>query len=161
VNHNCRNEVKYFIQARGICNHLWRDYGKCKRLPKIVKTTKKLKKTPDNTWTKRMCSFYHKPGHLKKCYWNLENPNNKLKEEKKVLVNEVSPQVGRRTGGNHGKQRNQNQGTSLVYCYFICNSLEHNIYDYPHKPVAQKLLQYNSYKRPSNQSSKKYKHRKP
>jgi hypothetical protein len=51
-----------------------------------------------------MCGFYHKPRHLKEhCPWNLNNPNNKLKDKKRVLVNEVSPKIGRRMGGNHEK----------------------------------------------------------
>jgi hypothetical protein len=60
-----------------------------------------------------------------------------LKDKKEVLVNEVLLQVGRGMGGNHGKQRNQNQGNYLVYCCFICNSLKHKIYNYPHKATAQ------------------------
>ncbi len=36
---------------------------------------------------------------------------------------------------------NQNQGSSLVYRCFICNSLEHKIYDYPHKLTTQYMFQ--------------------
>jgi hypothetical protein len=41
---------------------------------------------------KRMCSFCHKLRHLKEHFhWNLENPNNKLKDKNEVMMNEVSP----------------------------------------------------------------------
>jgi hypothetical protein len=41
---------------------------------KLLEPSKKLEKTSDNTWIKKMCDFCHKPGHLKECYcWNLEN----------------------------------------------------------------------------------------
>ncbi len=54
-----------------------KEYKKLLQLPKIPK------KTPSNTWNERMCSFYHKLGHLKEhCHWNPNNPNNKLKDKK-------------------------------------------------------------------------------
>ncbi len=56
-------------------------------------------------------------------------------------VNEVSFQTWRGMSGNHGKQGNQNQGSSPIYRCFICNSLEHKIYDCPHKLVAQEMFQ--------------------
>jgi len=52
-----------------------------------------------------MCGFYHKLGHLKEHYhYNLENPNNKLKDQKKV--NKVFLQVGKGTSGNRKKKGN-------------------------------------------------------
>ncbi len=56
-------------------------------------------------------------------------------------MNDVSPQVGRATSGSHDKQTNQNQRSSPIYHYFICNSLEHKIYDCPHKLAAQEMFQ--------------------
>jgi len=51
---------------------------------KLLEPSKKLKKALNNIWIEKMCGFYHKPGHLKENYhWNLENPNNKLKDKKK------------------------------------------------------------------------------
>jgi hypothetical protein len=59
---------------------------------KLLEPPKKLEKTPDNTRINKMCGFCHKPRHLKKCcHWNLENSNNRLKDKKKVSMNEVSP----------------------------------------------------------------------
>jgi hypothetical protein len=51
-----------------------------------------------------MYGFCHKPRHLKEhCHWNPNNLNNKLKDKKKVSMNEISPQAWRRTSGNHLK----------------------------------------------------------
>ncbi len=89
---------------------------------KLLKPPKKLEKTLDNIRIEKMYNFCHKLGHIIECYhWNLENPNKKLKDKKEVLVNEVSPQARRGTNGNHEKQGNQNQGSSLIYHCFICN----------------------------------------
>jgi hypothetical protein len=55
-------------------------------------------------------------------------------------MNEISFQVGRRMSGSHGKQMNQNQGSSPIYHCFICNSLEHKIYDCPHKLATQEMF---------------------
>ncbi len=72
---------------------------------KLLEPPKKLKKALDNIWIENMCDFYHKLGHLKeRCHWNPENPKNKLKDKKKVLVNEVSSQAGKGMSGNHEKK---------------------------------------------------------
>jgi hypothetical protein len=48
---------------------------------------------------KKPFGYCHKFGHLKDhCHWNLENPNNKLKEKKEVLVLEVCTQSSRGIG---------------------------------------------------------------
>jgi hypothetical protein len=74
---------------------------------KLLEPLKKPKKALDNMQTERMCEFYHKPRHLKEhCHWNLENPNNKLKDKKKVLMNEIFFWARRGTSGNHIKQGN-------------------------------------------------------
>jgi hypothetical protein len=71
---------------------------------KLLKPPTKLEKTSDNAQNERMCCFCHKLGHLKECcIWNLKNPNNKLKDKKEVLVNEVSTHTRKGTSGNHGK----------------------------------------------------------
>jgi hypothetical protein len=43
--------------------------------------------------------------------------------------------------GNHEKQGNPNQRSSSIYHCFICNSLKHKVYEYPHKLVAQEMFQ--------------------
>jgi len=59
---------------------------------KLLKALQKPKKALDNTRIEKMCSFYHKPWHLKECcHWNVKNPNNKLKDKKEILVNKISP----------------------------------------------------------------------
>ncbi len=65
INRNDNNETKYFIQAQGIYGHLWRDYGRWRGVPKLLKPLKKLEKTLDNIQIEKMCNFYYKPGHLK------------------------------------------------------------------------------------------------
>jgi hypothetical protein len=108
---------------------------------KLLKPLKKPKKAPNNTHIKKMCDFYHKPRHLKECcHWNPKNLDKKLKNKKKVLVNEVSLHAGKGTSENHRKQGNQNQGSFLVYHCFICNSLEHKINDCPHNLAAQEMF---------------------
>ncbi len=76
---------------------------------KLLKPPKNPKKTPNNPRNERMCGFCHKPMHLKEhCHWNPKNPNNKLKDKKRILVNEVSPKTRGRMGGNHKNQGNKN-----------------------------------------------------
>jgi hypothetical protein len=63
-----------------------------KEYQKLLDSSTKLEKTQGNTWNEKMCGFCYKPRHLKKCcHWNSKNPNNKLKDKKEVLVNEISP----------------------------------------------------------------------
>jgi hypothetical protein len=64
-----------------------------------------------------------------------------LKDKIKVSMNKVSPQVGKGMTGNHRKQGNWNQGNSPIYCCFVCNSLEKEIYDYPRRSITQKMFQ--------------------
>jgi hypothetical protein len=74
---------------------------------KLLEPSKKLEKTPNNIQIEKMCDFCHKPGHLKEhCHWNPKTLNNKLNNKKKVSMNKISPHVGRRMSGNHGKQGN-------------------------------------------------------
>jgi hypothetical protein len=75
----------------------------------LLELLKKLEKTPDYIRIEKMCNFCHKLGHIKKCcHWNPENPNNKLADKKKVLVNKISLQARRGTNGNH-----RNKGTKI------------------------------------------------
>jgi hypothetical protein len=58
-------------------------------------------------------------------------------------VNEVFAQQNKNIENSYGQQQNQNQGNKIgpiVYHSFICNSLEHKIYDYPHCQVVQSML---------------------
>jgi hypothetical protein len=58
----------------------------------------------------KTCGYFHKISHLKDhCHWNLQNPNNKLKE-KEVLVKKMSTQSNRGIESQYSKQGNQNQG---------------------------------------------------
>jgi hypothetical protein len=75
-----------------------------------------------------MCGSCHKPTHLKEhCHWNPKNPNNKLKDKKRVLMNEVSLKTGEERVVIM-KTKGKKKGNSLIYSYFICNSLKQNIY---------------------------------
>ncbi len=88
----------------------------------LLESSKKPEKKLDNIRIKKTCNFCHKLGHIKYCcHWNPKNSNNKLKENNNNLVNKVSLQAWRGTNGNHEKQGKQNQGSSLIYCCFICN----------------------------------------
>jgi hypothetical protein len=71
---------------------------------KLLDSPTKLEKTQGNTWNEKMSVFCYNPRHLKECcHWNSKNPNNKLKDKKKGLVNEISPQIARGMGDNHSK----------------------------------------------------------
>ncbi len=89
----------------------------------------------------KTCGYFHKISHLKDhCHWNLQNPNNKLKE-KEVLVKKMSTQSNRGIESQYSKQGNQNQGgntSPTIYWCFICNLVEHKIYDCPHKSGAKR-----------------------
>jgi hypothetical protein len=66
----------------------------------------------------------------------LDNPNNKLKDKKEVVVNGILTQIG---GGTRNKSSNKrcreevNKFGSIIYHCFIYNFIEHKIYDCPHK----------------------------
>jgi hypothetical protein len=85
----------------------------------------------------------NKSRHSKECcHWNPNNPNNKLKDKKEVAVNGVLAQFGG-TGNKSSSKRGQGKGnksTSIIYCCFICNSIEHQIYDYLHKDATQAMF---------------------
>jgi hypothetical protein len=72
------------------------------------------------------------------CHWNPNNPNNELKDKKEVAVIGVSTQladIGTKSNnkGGHGEVK---KFGSIIYRYFICNSITHKIYDYPYKDVV-------------------------
>ncbi len=72
------------------------------------------------------------------CHWNPNSPNKKIKNKKEVVVNGVSAQPGNIINkfdnkGGHGKVT---KSGSIIYHCFISNSVEHNIYDYPHKDIT-------------------------
>jgi hypothetical protein len=64
------------------------------------------------------CGQCNKPRHSKEhCHWNPNNPNNKLKDKKEVVINEDSAQlggIGNKSGdkGVHGKV---NKSSSIIY----------------------------------------------
>jgi hypothetical protein len=61
--------------------------GDVKEYQNLLEPSEKLKKSNDMSQIEKNCGYCHKIGRLKDhCHWNLENPNNKLKEKKEVLV---------------------------------------------------------------------------
>jgi hypothetical protein len=72
----------------------------------------------------------------------LNNPNNKLKDKKEVVVNGVSTQLNgtRSKSNNKGGHEKVNKFGSIIYHCFICNFFEHKIYDCLHKDVGQTMF---------------------
>jgi hypothetical protein len=66
-------------------------------------------------------------------------PNNKLKDKKEVVVNGILTQT---SGGIINKSGNKrgcgeaNKFDSIIYQCFIYNSIEHKIYNCPHKDAT-------------------------
>jgi hypothetical protein len=88
-----------------------------------------------------ICGQCNKLGHSKEhCHSNSNNPNNKLKDKKEVAMNGVSAQID---GGTRNKSNNKggriegNKSRSIIYRCFICNSIEHKIYNCFHKDTTQ------------------------
>ncbi len=46
----------------------------------------------------------------------------------------------RNKSDNKGGHEKANKFGSIIYCCFICNSIEHKIYNCPHKDVAQVMF---------------------
>jgi hypothetical protein len=58
-------------------------------------------------------------------------------------VNGVSAQIGRGTSNKSGNKRGRkktNKSSSIIYYCFICNSVKHKIYNYPHKDMAHAMF---------------------
>lgn len=58
-------------------------------------------------------------------------------------MNGVSAQIGGSSRNKFGNKRGCgkiNKYGSIIYCCFICNCVEHKIYDYPHKDVIQAMF---------------------
>jgi hypothetical protein len=91
-----------------------------------------------------ICDQCNKSRHSKeRCLWNLENSNNKLKDKKKVAMNGILAQTSggiRNKSGNKGGHKKANKSGSIIYCCFICNYVEHKIYNCLHKDVAQVMF---------------------
>jgi hypothetical protein len=45
----------------------------------------------------------------------------------------------RNRSNNKGGHEKANKFGSIIYCCFICNSIKHKIYNYPHKDIAQAM----------------------
>ncbi len=77
------------------------------------------------------------------CHWNSNNPNNKFKNKKRG-----NNEWNFNTNGGSTTNKSDNKGScgkvnkcgSIIYCYFICNFVEHKIYDYPHKDATQAMF---------------------
>jgi hypothetical protein len=85
----------------------------------------------------------NKSKHSKElCHWNPNNPNNKLKDKKEVVVNGVLAQPGDignkyNNKGNHGEV---NKYGSIICHYFIYNFVKQKSYDYLYKDVVQVIF---------------------
>jgi hypothetical protein len=78
----------------------------------------------------------NKPRHSKECcHQNTNNPNNKLKDKNEVIVNGILAQPGgaKNKSSNKANRKEVNKSSSIIYCCFICNFVEHKIYHYLHK----------------------------
>jgi hypothetical protein len=65
--------------------------GDVNEYKRILEPPIKLKKTNDGKQIDMICGQCNKLGHLQqRCQWNLENLNNKLKDKKMFLMNEIS-----------------------------------------------------------------------
>lgn len=73
----------------------------------------------------------NKSRHSKeRCHWNPDNPDNKLKDKKEAVVNGVLAQLGG-TGtksNNKGGRKEAKKFGSIIYRYFIYNSIEQKNY---------------------------------
>ncbi len=76
------------------------------------------------------------------CHQNPNNLNNKLKDTKEVVVNGVSTQFGgiKTKSSNKGAREKVNKSSSIIYRYFICNSIEQKNYDYLYKDASQAVF---------------------
>jgi hypothetical protein len=63
-------------------------------------------------------------------------------DKKKVIVNGilVQPSGTRKKSNNKGGHKEVNKSSSIIYHYFICNFVEHKIYDYLHKDAIQAMF---------------------
>jgi hypothetical protein len=87
----------------------------------------KQEKASEGRITNVIYGHYNKLKHSKECcHSNLDNPNNKLKDKKEVVVNGVLAQFGGigTKFCNKGGRKEANKFGSIIYCYFICNSIE-------------------------------------
>ncbi len=65
-----------------------------------------------------------------------------MKDKKEVPMNRVLTQLGGTWTkfGNNGGHGEVNKSDSIIYHYFIYNSIEHKIYDYPYKDASQAMF---------------------
>jgi hypothetical protein len=63
-------------------------------------------------------------------------------DKKKVAVNGTSTQLGgtKTKFGNKRGRGEANKSSSIIYHYFICDSIKHKIYDYLYKDAAQAMF---------------------
>jgi hypothetical protein len=69
--------------------------------------------------------------------------NIKLKDKKEVAMNGVLAQTNGGAGkkfNNKSRREKKNKFDSIIYHCFICNFVEHKIYNYPHKDIAQAMF---------------------
>ncbi len=72
-----------------------KNMGDAKEYQKLLEPPTKPKKAIDDRKTYVICGQCNKLGHSKEHYhWNLNNLNNKLKDEKEVVVNGILTQPG-------------------------------------------------------------------
>jgi hypothetical protein len=85
-----------------------------------------------------------KSSHTKKhCQWNLNNLNNKLTKVKRFWLMKSSPNITGESKNllvNNYNQNQSNKSGPIAYWCFICNFLEHKIFDYPHCQATQDMF---------------------
>jgi hypothetical protein len=110
---------------------------------KLLEPPTKKEKASDERGTYVICGQCNKPRHSKeRCHWNLDNPNNKLKDKQKIIVNGILAQPSGIRTKLHNKRGHgeTNKSNSIIYLYFICNSIEHKIYDCLYKDAAHAMF---------------------
>ncbi len=101
--HN-KDEEGHLVQTEENYSHLWRKYRKRNKYQKLLEPPTKQKKASKGKRIDVICGQCNKPRHSKECcHWNLNNPNNKLKDKKEVVVNGVLAQPSD-IGNKYGKK---------------------------------------------------------
>jgi hypothetical protein len=69
--------------------------------------------------------------------------NNKPKDKNEITMNGILAQTNGGIGNKSDNKRGcgkTNKFSSIIYQCFICNSIEHKIYNFFHKDVAQTMF---------------------
>jgi hypothetical protein len=113
--------------------------GNVHEFRKLLEPPTKQEKNNKGRRTYVICGQCNKSEHSKEhYYWNIDNMNNKFKDKKEVAVNGVLVQPADRGIKSNNKRgdKKTNKSSSFIYRCFICNSIEHKIYDYTYKDIV-------------------------